>query len=145
MMLAVLAMPAGCILPPMENGSSTGPESEYNNALLRVKEKKYQEALVICRKIAAESPQSPVAADALYEAAYIQAFYDNAQKDYSQALSGFDEYLKRYPEHAKAQDARNWRGVLKMVIDMRKENEHLTKSIEQLRKLDIRHEERRGK
>ncbi len=145
MMLAVLAAPAGCMLPPLENGASTGPESEYQNALSQVKEKKYKEALVICRKIAAEYPQSPVAADALYEAAYIQAFYDNPQKDYSQALSGFDEFLKRYPEHAKAQDARNWRGVLKTIVDIRKENEHLTKNIEELRKLDIRHEERRGK
>jgi hypothetical protein len=29
-------------------------------------------------------------------------------------------------------------------VEVRKENEHLSKSIEQLKKLDIRHEERRG-
>jgi TolA-binding protein len=144
-MLVAFVMPAGCFIRPSWNGGLTGPESEYQDALNRVKEKKYQEALSICRKIASDSPQSPVAADAFYETAYLLVFYDNPQKDYNQALSGFDEFLKRYPDHAKAEDARNWRGVLKTILDARKENEHLIKNIEQLKKLDIRHEERRGK
>ncbi len=145
-MLVMLAVSVGCVLQPLrETPTLTGPELEYQNAAALVKEKKYQEALAEYRKIATDSPESSVAGDSLFEAAYLQIFYDNPEKNYSQALSGFDEFLKRYPDHAKAEDARNWRGVLKTILDTRKENEHLLKNIEQLKNLDIRHEERRGK
>ncbi len=142
-MLVMLVVPAGCVLQPHEPPVLTGPELEYQNAATLVKEKRYQEALAVYRGISTNSPQSPMASDALFQTAYLLVFYDNPQKDYNQALTGFEEFLKRYPDHAKAEDARNWRSVLKTILDMRKEKEHLTKSIEQLRKLDIRHEERR--
>ncbi len=142
-MLVMLAVPVGCVLQPHEPPVLTGPELEYQNAATLVKEKRYQEALAVYRGISTNSPQSPMASDALFQTAYLLVFYDNPQKDYNQALTGFEEFLKRYPDHAKAEDARNWRSVLKTILDMRKEKEHLTKSIEQLRKLDIRHEERR--
>jgi outer membrane protein assembly factor BamD (BamD/ComL family) len=86
-----------------------------------------------------------MAADALFEAAYLQAFYDNPHKDFAQALQGFDEFLKRYPDHARAQEAHNWHFVLKTILDTKKENDRLNQSIEELKKLDIRHEERRRK
>ncbi len=143
--LIVFALPEGCFLQPSPTGTPIEPELAYQDALSRVKEKRYQEASTIFRKIVADSPQSPVAAYALFETAYLQVFYDNPEKDYSQALSGFDEFLKLYPDHVKAADARNWRGVLKAILDAKKENDHLIKNIEQLKKLDIRHEERRGK
>ncbi len=144
-MLVMLAVPAGCVLQPHETPVLTGPEQEYQNAAALVKEKRYQEALAVYRGIWTNSPQSPMASDALFQTAYLLVFYDNPQKDYNQALSGFDEFLKRYPDHAKAEDARNWRIVLKTILDARKENERLTKKIEELKKLDIKHEERRGK
>ncbi len=143
MMLVMLDMSVGCALQPPGTPVLNGPELEYQNAAALVKEKKYQEALAVYRGISTNSAQSPVAADALFETAYLLVFYDNPHKDYSQALSGFDEFLKRYPDHAKAEDARNWRVVLKMILDTKKENERLLKNIEQLKKLDIRHEERR--
>ncbi len=142
-MLVAFVLPAGCCIKPSWNGGLTESESEYQDALNRVKDKKYAEALAICRKIVSESPQSTVAPDALFEAAYLQVIYDSPEKDYGQALSGFDEFLKRYPDHAKAEDARNWRGVLKTILDAKKENERLLQNIEKLKKLDIRHEERR--
>ncbi len=142
-MLVAFVLPAGCCIKPSWNGGLTESESEYQDALNKVKEKKYQEALELCRKIVSDSPQSPVAPDALFEAAYLQVMYDNPEKDYGQALSGFDEFLKRYPDHAKVEDARNWRGVLKTILDAKKENERLLQNIEKLKKLDIRHEERR--
>lgn len=86
-----------------------------------------------------------MAPDAQFEVAYLQAAYDNPAKDFAQALAGFNEFLWRYPNHAKARDAENWRAVLKLILDMKKENDRLNKSIEQLKKLDIRHEERRNK
>ncbi len=144
-LIAIIVVP-GCIPPSHPPaGELTGLQAEYENAAALVKEKKYQEAIAAYREIVVESPQSPDAADALFETAYLYVFHDNPQKDYLQALAGFDEFLRRYPNHAKAQDARNWRVVLKTILDARKENEHLMKNIEELKKLDIRHEERRGK
>ncbi len=144
-LIALVVFP-GCIPPSSPPARElTELDVEYQNAAALVKEKKYQEAIVAYRKIVAESPQSQEAADALFETAYLYVFSDNPQKDYGQALAGFDEFLKRYPDHAKARDARNWRVVLKTILDARKENEHLIKNIEELKKLDIRHEERRSK
>ena len=135
---------AGCVTP-QPSAVVTGPEADYQNAVRSVKEKKYHSAITAFRKIVADEPKSPIAADALFEVAHLQAFSDNPQKDYSQALSGFNEFLRRYPDHAKARDAENWRAVLKLLLDTKKENDRLNKSIEQLKKLDIRHEERRNK
>jgi outer membrane protein assembly factor BamD (BamD/ComL family) len=143
--LALLVVTAGCVLQQPKAAALSGLELDYQNAAALVREKKYDEALAAYREIAAASPLSTVAGDALYEAAYLQVFYDNPQRDYSQALSGFDEFLKRFPEHSRANDACNWRFVLRTILDIKKENEHLKKNIEQLKKLDIRHEERRTK
>ena len=144
--IAVIALIifAGCVTP-QPSTVATGPEVDYRNAVRSVKEKKYNSAITAFRKIVADEPKSPIAADALFEVAYLQAFHDNPQKDYSQALSGFNEFLRRYPDHAKTRDAENWRAALKLLLDTKKENDRLNKSIEQLKKLDIRHEERRSK
>jgi TolA-binding protein len=139
-MLVSFVVTAGCVFQQPNVAALSG-----SDAAALVKEKKYQEAVIAYRKIAADSPQSTVAGDALFEAAYLQVFYDNPQRDYSQALSGFDEFLKRFPDHARAPDARSWHLALKTILDIKKENDHLNQNIEQLKKLDIRHEERRGK
>jgi outer membrane protein assembly factor BamD (BamD/ComL family) len=146
-MISLIVM-AGCVPHPSLLASSSARSSDraevgYQNASFG--EEKNTTGHHRLRKIAADFPQSPVAADALFEVAYLQTFYDNPQKDYVQALSGFEDFLKRYPDHAKAQDARNWRVILKTILDAGKENERLIKSIEELKKLDIRHEEQRGK
>jgi len=44
--------------------------------------------------------------------------------------------LRLYPEHAKVNEAQNWLQVLKTL-------DHLNKNIEQLKRLDIKHEEKR--
>jgi outer membrane protein assembly factor BamD (BamD/ComL family) len=139
--ISLIALVGCAILQPKK----TGPEADYQNASRLIQEKKYEDAIAACRKVADSSPQSPVAADALYNAAYLNVFHDNPHKDFGQALAGFDEFLKRYPHHAKAQDARNWRSALKVIVEVRKENDRLNKKIEGLKKLDIRHEERRRK
>jgi outer membrane protein assembly factor BamD (BamD/ComL family) len=133
---------AGCI---RVHNQITGPEADYQHASLLAQEKKYGEAITTYNKIAADSPRSEIGADALFEAAYLSVLHDNPHKDYGQAIAGFDEFLKQYPDHPKARDALSWRGLLKSVLDSRKENEHLKQSIEELKKLDIRHEERRRK
>jgi outer membrane protein assembly factor BamD (BamD/ComL family) len=137
-LIAVILL-SGCATTPI----ASGPEADYQNAEALAQENKYLEAIAAYRKLADDSPQAPLAADSLFEASYLQAFYGNPQKDYAQALAGFEEFLKRFPKHAKAREAKNWRAVLKTIVDAKKENERLRKSIEELNKLDIRHEERR--
>jgi len=143
--LGFMAILLGCIPPQGPPPVSLSvPETEFQNAANLVKEKKYGDANAVYRKIATDS-QSPVASAALFETSYLLVIPDNPQKDYAMALQGFEDFVKRYPGHPKASDAENWRAVLRLALDMKKENDHLNKSIEQLKKLDIRHEEKRGK
>lgn len=100
--------------------------------------KQYNDAITAYRKVLHDYPDSSWAADARYSLALALAFYDNPQKDYQQALQEFEEFLKLYPEHEKAQEAQNWRQVLKTL-------DRLNKSIEELKQLDIKHEEKREK
>ncbi len=139
-LLVVLIVLAGCI--PLK---TTGPEAMYQNAELLANDKRYEDAITAYCKIVADNPQSPVAADALFEASYLRTFYDNPQKDYGKALAGFDEFVKRYPDHPKTPDANTWRAALKTIMDVREENVRLKKNIEKLNKLDIRQEEKRRK
>ena len=94
-------------------------------------------------KIVADSPDSDLAADALFELALINAHYDNPQRDYTRASRSFAEFLKRYPDNRRADEARTWISVLRTVQELKKQNEHLNENIEELKQLDIRHEERR--
>jgi outer membrane protein assembly factor BamD (BamD/ComL family) len=139
-LIAVILL-SGCATMPV----AIGPTSDYQNAAALAEKDKYPEAIAAYLKLADDTPHAPMAADSLFEASYLQAFYGNPQKDYAQALAGFEEFLKRFPKHAKAREAKNWRMVLKTIMDAKKENERLRKSIEELNKLDIRHEERRSK
>lgn len=121
----------------------TGPGREFQAASVSVKEKRYKEAVAAYKKIAADSPGSTLAADALFELALVHATPDNPQRDYAQATHTFEEFLKLYPDDKRAHEARHWIAVLKAVLELKKENERLNNNIEELKRLDIRHEERR--
>jgi outer membrane protein assembly factor BamD (BamD/ComL family) len=120
--------------------------SELQNAENHFNQRKYGEAVNAYRKLLTESPAPTpaVAANARYDLAFVLAYYDNPQRNYMQAVQELEEFLSLYPDHARAREAQNLRFVLKAFLDVKKENEHLNKSIEQLKKLDIRHEERRN-
>jgi outer membrane protein assembly factor BamD (BamD/ComL family) len=110
-------------------------------------QKKYSEAENTYRKIlkASPAPAFADAASAQYEIAFILAYYDNPQRNYPEAIRELDEFLRLYSKDSdRLPEAQNLRFILKALLDSKKENEHLSKSIEQLKKLDIRHEERRG-
>jgi outer membrane protein assembly factor BamD (BamD/ComL family) len=148
-LLMLLVFLVGCI-PPSPSPSPapqeklvSGPEVDLQKAIILEKERKYPDAIAAFQKIFIEFPQSPVAADALFAIAYIHAYYDNPQKDYAQALADFSEFEKLYPNHEKASEAQNWQVILKSILDMKKENNRLRKSIEALENVDIRHEEKR--
>lgn len=121
----------------------TGPDKGFQDAAAFVKEKKYSEAIVAYKKIVAASPASALAADSLFELAVIRTLHDNPQRDYVQAIHAFEEFIRQHPGHGRTPEAQSWIYALRQVLDLKKENEHLKKNIEQLKRLDIRHEERR--
>lgn len=106
-------------------------------------QKKYAEALKSYKQVAARSLSSRQQAEARYSIALIEASYDNPQRSYSHALESFEEFLKLYPHHEKAAEAMTWKNTLKVLLDEKRECEQLKKNIDQLKKLDIRHEEKR--
>jgi outer membrane protein assembly factor BamD (BamD/ComL family) len=121
----------------------TGPEKQFQDAAASVKEKRYKEAAASYNKIMADAPDSALAADAMFELALINAHYDNPQRDYTHAIRSFAEFVKRYPDNRRADEARTWLSVLRTVQELKKQNERLNESIEELKQLDIKHEERR--
>lgn len=123
----------------------TEPEKQFQDASLLVKEKRYKEATAAYSKIMADAADSPVAADALFELSLVSLYLDNPQRDTNQASRSFSDFVKRYPDHKRAGEARTWIAVFKNIQELKKQNEHLSESIEELQKLDIRHEEKRRK
>ena len=121
----------------------TGPEKQFQDAAISVREKRYKEAVSAYNKIMADTPDSTLAADAQFELALIDVHSDNPQRDHAHAARSFAEFLKRYPDNRRADEARTWISVLRTIQELKKQNERLNESIEELKKLDIRHEERR--
>ena len=119
------------------------PEKQFQAAAVSVKEKRYKEAAAAYRKILADAPGSALAADALFELALVHAHHDNPQRDYARAIQKFEEFIRQYPDSNKMAEAQIWISVLKTIQELKKENATLNESIEQLKRLDIRHEERR--
>jgi outer membrane protein assembly factor BamD (BamD/ComL family) len=138
--LAILWL-SGCAI--LGSPSSTQPEKEFHAAAVSVKAKRYQDAVVSYNKIIAANPGSALSADALFELALVHAHRDNPERDYTRATHAFENFLKRYPDDRRVREAQNWIFVLKQVLELKKENEHLKLNIEQLERLDIKHEERR--
>lgn len=135
--LVLVFSSSGCGVRSLQNGYFlTDPEK-------LVKERKYQEALAVYDRTAKESAGTDRGASALFSAAELRVWSDNPGRDYTASLQKFEEYLKLYPDHRKVREALNWRHMIRTVLELRKENEQLTKNIEQLKRVDIRHEERR--
>ena len=131
---------------------SVGPEKEFQNAAVLMKGKKYSEAIALYRKIMAESPGTPLAANAQYHIGLAYAFHDNTEKNCSAAIQEFENFLRLNPSDGSAVEAQNWIATLKINLELKKQNEslrreseQLRKSIDELKRLDIRHEERRKK
>jgi outer membrane protein assembly factor BamD (BamD/ComL family) len=110
--------------------------SDFTDADRFLKEKKYNQAASLYAKIAKESPGTGVGASALFASASTRMLHDNPNKDYALALQDFEEFLRRYPNHDKAPEAKNWKHCLKTIVE-------LQTNIEQLKRVDIRHEEKR--
>jgi tetratricopeptide (TPR) repeat protein len=136
-----------------------GQDTEMYRADSLLRERDYPEAIEAYRQIAKDTTDPERAAHAQFALASALAYYDNSLKDYAEAFQEFAQFLKMYPDDEKANEARQWRSLLRAIVELERENEnlnksieqykqnieHLNKSIEQLKQLDIRHEERRSK
>ena len=126
-------------------GLQSGQEKAFQDAAVSMKEKKYSAALAGFHNILREAPNTELAKEAQFEVALIHTLPDNSQKDFTQAVHEFEIFLKQHPDDQRVPEARAWLAVLRTVQDLKKENELLKKNIEELKQLDIRHEERRRK
>jgi len=96
---------------------------------------KYAAAAAAYRKLLQEGA-GPAAAGARFGLASALAAADNPQRNYAQALREFEEFLKLHPAHPKARQARDWRQALRAL-------DQAVKSLDELRRLDMSHEEKR--
>jgi len=104
------------------------------DSLLR--KKQYSKAAMSYREMLQQHPDSLYARDARYGLAMTLISFDNPQKDYYQALHEFEVFYKMYPNDRRLPEVENWIAALRALHD-------LSSNIEQLKRLDIRHEERR--
>jgi outer membrane protein assembly factor BamD (BamD/ComL family) len=139
--LALLLLVAGCAGAPAAKADHA---RSNQTAAAEALGKSYRDAMAKNQRIAAENPRSEAAAEARFQMAYILTLPDNPQRDYESALQAFDDYLRRYPRHPRFAEAQSWRAVLKAIVDLRAENVRLTKVIDQLKTIDIQHEEKRA-
>ncbi len=131
------ALAALCAMLLLSSCAALTPTGrELREADGQFQDRKYGDAAASYRRVIRENSSSTSTAEARFNLARTLAWHDNPQRDYAAAFLEFDEFLRLYPDHALAPEARNWRLVLKTVDDLKK-------SLDQLKKLDIKHEERR--
>ena len=124
------------LVPLLACAALTVPGRDVRTADSLFRENQYSNAVAQYRTVIRDYPDSSWAGDARFGLAATLAYFDNPQRDYAQALQEFEEFLRLYPDHAKTREAQNWRQVLKTL-------DHLSKNIEQLERLDVKHEEKR--
>ncbi len=111
-----------------------------------MKDKNYLAALTEFKLIRSEYPGSPEAASAHFTTALIHAMPDNPEMNIGEAIQEFEAFRRKYPDDKRSQETEAWIFTLTSNMELKKENDKLNKNIEQLKRLDIRHEElRKGK
>jgi outer membrane protein assembly factor BamD (BamD/ComL family) len=106
-------------------------------------EANYTEAVAAYRAVLQQHPNTEWAPEAKYGIALVCVSADNPQRDYTAAIKEFDEFLSLYPSDKRAAEAKNWRQILKVLLETKKDNDRLNKNIEKLKQLDVRQEEKR--
>jgi outer membrane protein assembly factor BamD (BamD/ComL family) len=141
-LVPVLAAGTGCARFPAQKDDAA-VSAKVSDAQKLLRESKYAHAIAEFRKIVQEHPNTEWAAKAKYGIAMAYVSANNPQKDYAVAIAEFDEFLAQYPQDERIPEARSWRQALKALLDTKKDNDRLNKSIEQLKQLDVRQEQKR--
>ncbi len=143
-LVASLFISAGCQTLGVEQKTEVSqPQPPIGDAKKLISERKYSDALTTLQKALHDGQYGASAPDIRYLIATVYVAADNPQRDYSQALVEFDEFLRLYPDHERAVEAKSWRHAIKLILEAKKENERLRKSIEGLKELDVRQEQKR--
>ncbi len=138
--ILMLLLLAGCAgAPPPDRAD----RPELRGAEAAAKAGRYDKAIEAYRK-AAEGPQQEAAAEALFQAAYLLAYYRNPRRDYALAYKAFEQYIARYPKGPRLEQAKNWLVILGAILEQGADLARLKKTIEELKEIDISHEEKRN-
>jgi TolA-binding protein len=119
------------------------PDTTLRQAESLEQKKKFKEAAELYEKVAARDAGTDLGATALFSAGRVRSLQESPQKEYQRALQDFDEFVKTYPNSNRVGDALAWRALLRTILELKRENERLSTSIEELKRVDIQHEERR--
>ena len=135
--------------------ATTGPEvAEQEQAKKALRDKfmdaqklaqrsRYAEAIATYRLALQEHPKTEWAPEAKYGIALAYVAADNQQRDYAIAAVEFEEFLAQHPTDRRAAEAKSWLQAIKVILDMKKENDRIRKNIEQLKQLDMIQEQKR--
>jgi len=129
--------------PALVKAPEPTPADLFASAEKLILDKNFPDAMAAFKTIQLSYSDTEWSGRAKYAIATIYVSADNPQKDYTAALQEFDEFLTLFPDHGKAAEARSWRLAIKNILDIKRENEKLSKKIEQLKNIDIRQEEKR--
>ncbi len=144
-LVVALAVAAGCQTIGGEQKQPEAP-AEQNpivDARQLIVEKKYPDALAVLQMVLREERYEAMAPEARYLIATVYVSAENPQRDYVRALTEFEEFLRLYPTDEHATEVKSWKLAIKTMLDTKKENERLHKTIEGLKQLDVRQEQKR--
>jgi len=127
---------------PDEQAQSQQP-GPFKAAQELQKNGRFSDAVAAYRTILSQNPDMKTAAAAQYGIALLYVAPANPEKDYAQAMTEFDEFIRRFPQNHRIHEAKSWSLALKTALETKKENERLTRNIERLKQLDVKQEERR--
>jgi TolA-binding protein len=139
--LLLLLILAGCAGGPADR---TAQLPQLRRADAAAEAGRYAEAIEAYRQAVEESP-TEAAAEALFQSAYLLAYYRNPRRDYALACKAFEQYIARYPKGRRLEEARNWRAILGTILEQGANIARLDRTIEELKKIDISHENKRNK
>jgi len=150
-LFALTMLGAGCApvcppqggVPPALHTAAPSPAARLDQARRLLQDGRFLDAVEAFRTVEQEFPGTVWAGSAAYSIAVAAAMADNPRQDYGNALTEFDRFIERYPQHDRLPEAKAWRQAIKQLLETRKENARLRRNIEQLQELDLQQEEKR--
>jgi outer membrane protein assembly factor BamD (BamD/ComL family) len=148
------AVGAGCVLSMILFGfsgcagmasmkSDTAAADQYRMAEDLFGDGKYSDAVGAYHAVADRYPDDPLAARALYQAAYAQIYYENSNPDYAAGAKDFESLVQKYPDSVWRSPAQNWLTFLNRLDRLKGEREKLKNDLQKLVDLDMQSEKKR--
>jgi outer membrane protein assembly factor BamD (BamD/ComL family) len=123
--------------------SDTAAADQYRRAEGLFEKGRYSEAVTAYHAVTDRYPDDPLAARALYQAAYAQIYYKNPNPDYAAGSKDFEDLVQKYPDSSWKGPAQNWLSFLNQLDLLRGEREKLRNDLQKLVDLDLQSERKR--